>query len=311
MDQEQTTEQINTAEETSFEEEMAAAADAESEGLEQAEDEQPEGKEEEAGEEQKDEGEGEGNEPESEPVPYTEDEFNSIDPFEIDPGRLTKDGAAVHRRYMQMYREQILPELERLRAFRQRAEEIAAANGAQRDPRQEFANEVKARAARALGVQELDELNPEHLIELSRQSVMLQNELAAREGAERGRQETMRRMEALKAALHEEIADFDVIDRFAKADLNNLPYARAQKVIADLQSGDAGRIRSVYKMFSERYAASKKKKTEPAAPAPAKVIRSSSGEAAPRNVDYDAFTGASADEQARMLVNMGLVEEEI
>ena len=278
---------------------------------EEAEAEETESAKEEAKEEEAEEKEAPEAQEEPAPASYTDEEIGSLDPFEVDPERLPSAAQAVHKRYMQMYRESVLPELEQLRAFRQRAEEIARANDARRDPRQEFANEVKTRAARSLGVQEIDELNPEHLIELSRQSVMLQNEMYAQDSAERGRQDMARRMDALKASLREEIPNFEALDRFAKADLENLPYSKAQRVIGDLRSGDPQRIRAVYKMFGERYAASKKKPASPVQAPPAKVIHASSGVSMPKSVDYDGFAGASADEQARMIMDMGLVEEEI
>ena len=261
-------------------------------------------------EEEPEKQEDEGSESKPEPGVYTEDEFNELDPFEVDPAKLSGGGASVHKRYMQIYREQILPELEQLRAFKQQVMENVRAEEARRDPRQEFLNEVRGRAMRSLGVQELDDLNPEHLVELSRQSAILQNEIQARDGAERGRQESVRRVEALKISLREEIPEFEALDRFAKSDLDNLPYAKAQKVIVDLQSGDPARIRAVYKMFGERFAASKKKPAGAPQGVPTKVIRSSSGVPEPKRVDYESFAGASADEQARMLIEMGLVEEE-
>ena len=289
-------------EEQSFEEQMRALYAGETVESEDG-GEEPEKKEPEAGEEKE-------AEPESET--YTEEEFNQLDPFDVDPAKIPGAGAAVHKRYMQMYREQILPELEQLRAFKQKVLGDLQRAQARRDPRQEFANEVRERAMRALGVRELDELNQEHVIELSRQAAALQGEQQARSGEERERQVRAQQMNDLRAALREEVPEFEAVDLFAKSALNELPLAKAQRVIADLSSGDGARIRAVYKMFGEMYASAKK----PAAPevkqkeAPPVLIGGSGGEREKKSWDLHEFAGARSDDQARMLVEMGLVEDE-
>jgi len=166
---------------------------------------------------------------------------------------------------------------------------------------------------RSLGVQELDELNQEHVIELSRQAAALQGEIQARSGEERARQMRVQQMNDLRAALSEEVPEFEAVDRFAKSAINDLPYVKAQRVIADLSSGDGARIRAVYRMFGEMYAASKR----PAAAAqkqrkeaPPALIGAAGGERGKRSWDLHEFAGARGDDQARMLVEMGLVDDE-
>lgn len=252
-------------------------------------------------------------EPEAEAELYSEEEFNALDPFEVDPAKLSEAAGAVHRRYMQMYREQILPELEQLRDFRQRVMAEAQRAQAQRDPRQDFLNEVRARALRSLGVQELDELNQEHAVELSRQAVLLQGEIQARSGEEQARRALAQRMSELRSSLAEEFPDFAEVDRFAKAELNNLPYAKAQRVIGDLTSGDPARIRAVYQMFAQRRSEAVKSKEAEAVKKPAappRVIGGQRGEFAAKEWSMKDFSGARSDDQARMLVEMGLVEDE-
>ena len=255
------------------------------------------------------------NEPEEqeEPEPaeelYTEEQFNSLDPFEVDPEKLPGAASSVHKRYMQIYRDEILPELQELRAFKQRVMADVQRAQAQRDPQKDFMNEVRARAKKALGVQELDELNSEHNIELSRQAAQLAGELNIRRQAEAEKAQQVQRLNGLRESLRTELADFDDIDRFAKADLANMPYSRAQKVIADMQSGDPSRIRAVYQMFAQRYAESKKPaapKQKPETPPP--LIGAGGETGGKKSWNYKDFALAGRDDQAKMLIEAGLVD---
>ena len=255
------------------------------------------------------------NEPEEqeEPEPaeelYTEEQFNSLDPFEVDPEKLPGAASSVHKRYMQIYRDEILPELQELRAFKQRVMADVQRAQAQRDPQKDFMNEVRARAKKALGVQELDELNSEHNIELSRQAAQLAGELNIRRQAETEKAQQVQRLNGLRESLRTELADFDDIDRFAKADLANMPYSKAQKVIADMQSGDPTRIRAVYQMFAQRYAASKKPaapKQKPETPPP--LIGAGGETGGKKSWNYKDFALAGRDDQAKMLIEAGLVD---
>ena len=255
------------------------------------------------------------NEPEEqeEPEPaeelYTEEQFNSLDPFEVDPEKLPGAASSVHKRYMQIYRDEILPELQELRAFKQRVMADVQRAQAQRDPQKDFMNEVRARAKKALGVQELDELNSEHNIELSRQAAQLAGELNIRRQAETEKAQQVQRLNGLRESLRTELADFDDIDRFAKADLANMPYSKAQKVIADMQSGDPTRIRAVYQMFAQRYAASKKPaapKQKPETPLP--LIGAGGETGGKKSWNYKDFALAGRDDQAKMLIEAGLVD---
>lgn len=256
------------------------------------------------------------NEPEEqeEPEPaeelYTEEQFNSLDPFEVDPEKLPGAASSVHKRYMQIYRDEILPELQELRAFKQRVMADVQRAQAQRDPQKDFMNEVRARAKKALGVQELDELNSEHNIELSRQAAQLAGELNIRRQAETEKAQQVQRLNGLRESLRTELADFDDIDRFAKADLTNMPYSKAQKVIADMQSGDPSRIRAVYQMFAQRYAESKKPPAPKQKPeTPPKLIGAGGGERTSKTWNYKDFALAGRDDQAKMLIEAGLVDE--
>lgn len=255
------------------------------------------------------------NEPEEqeEPEPaeelYTEEQFNSLDPFEVDPEKLPGAASSVHKRYMQIYRDEILPELQELRAFKQRVMADVQRAQAQRDPQKDFMNEVRARAKKALGVQELDELNSEHNIELSRQAAQLAGELNIRRQAETEKAQQVQRLNGLRESLRTELADFDDIDRFAKADLANMPYSKAQKVIADMQSGDPTRIRAVYQMFAQRYAESKKPaapKQKPETPPP--LIGAGGETGGQKSWNYKDFALAGRDDQAKMLIEAGLVD---
>ena len=255
------------------------------------------------------------NEPEEqeEPEPaeelYTEEQFNSLDPFEVDPEKLPGAASSVHKRYMQIYRDEILPELQELRAFKQRVMADVQRAQAQRDPQKDFMNEVRARAKKALGVQELDELNSEHNIELSRQAAQLAGELNIRRQAEAEKAQQVQRLNGLRESLRTELADFDDIDRFAKADLANMPYSKAQKVIADMQSGDPTRIRAVYQMFAQRYAESKKPaapKQKPETPPP--LIGAGGETGGKKSWNYKDFALAGRDDQAKMLIEAGLVD---
>ena len=256
------------------------------------------------------------NEPEEqeEPEPaeelYTEEQFNSLDPFEVDPEKLPGAASSVHKRYMQIYHDEILPELQELRAFKQRVMADVQKAQARKDPRAEFMAEVKRRAKESLGVQELDELNSEHNIELSRQAAQLAGELNIRRQAETEKQQQAQRLNGLRDSLREEIQGFDEIDRFAKTDLANMPYSKAQKVIADMQSGDPSRIRAVYQMFAQRYAESRKSaapKQKPETPPP--LIGAGGAARKEKTWNYKDFAHAGKDDQAKMLIEAGLVDD--
>lgn len=241
---------------------------------------------------------------------YTEDEFLALDPFEVDPAKLPGAAGEVHKRYLQVYKEQILPELEQLRAFKQRVMADAQRAQAQRDPRQEFLNEVRARTMRSLGVQELDELNQEHVVELSRQSAMLQSEIQMRSGEEQARRQQAQHMEVLRVSLREEFPDFDGLDRFAKTEMENLPYAKAQKVISDLMSGEPSRVRAVYQMFAERKAQRAKPAVKPKQETPPPALIDAGGGVRERKPwNYKEFATADRDDQSRMLIEAGLVDD--
>lgn len=286
-------------EDTSFEAQMRRLVEGDNEG-EEEKTEEPKGPEKEPGEEE---------EPEPAEELYTEEQFNSLDPFEIDPEKLPGAASSVHKRYMQIYRDEILPELQELRAFKQKVMADVQRAQAQRDPQKDFLNEVRMRAKKALGVQELDELNSEHTIELSRQAAQLAGELNIRRQAETEKAQQAQRLNGLRESLRTELADFDDIDRFAKTDLANMSYSKAQKVIADMQSGDPSRIRAVYQMFAQRYAESKK----PAAPkqkpeTPPALIGAGGETGGKKSWNYKDFALAGRDDQAKMLIEAGLVD---
>lgn len=291
-------------EEMSFEEQMRLLSDGVDEGEEEKKPEEPD--------EPKEPEEKQEEEPEPEPEDelYTEEQFNALDPFEVDPEKLPGAASSVHKRYMQLYRDQILPELQELRAFKQKVMGDLQRAQARRDPRAEFMAEVKKRAKESLGVQELDELNQEHNVELSRQAAQLAGELNIQRQAEAEKAQQVQRMNGLRESLRAEVPDFDEVDRFAKGDIENMPYSKAQKVIADMQSGDPSRIRAVYQMFAQRYAESKK----PAAPkqkpeTPPKLIGAGGGERTSKTWNYKDFALAGRDDQAKMLIEAGLVDE--
>ncbi|MPN26145.1 hypothetical protein SDC9_173569 [bioreactor metagenome] len=76
-----------------------------------------------------------------------------------------------------------------------------------------------------------------------------------------------------------------------------------------MASGDPARIRAVFKMFGERFA-QQKKGGAPAVKQPTKVVPGTAGAQEPKGWDYGKFAGASSDDQARMLMDMGLVDKE-
>lgn len=287
------------SEDMSFEAQMRRLVEGDSDGEEEKA-EEPRGPENEPEEQE---------EPEPAEELYTEEQLNSLDPFEVDPEKLPGAASSVHKRYMQIYRDEILPELQELRAFKQRVMADVQRAQAQRDPQKDFMNEVRARAKKALGVQELDELNSEHNIELSRQAAQLAGELNIRRQAETEKAQQVQRLNGLRESLRTELADFDDIDRFAKADLANMPYSKAQKVIADMQSGDPTRIRAVYQMFAQRYAESKKPaapKQKPETPPP--LIGAGGETGGKKSWNYKDFALAGRDDQAKMLIEAGLVD---
>ncbi len=302
-----------------FEDQIAALSDDDSFGGSfDVEEEQQQG--ENAPSEEEPEGEGEA-ETEEGPAAYTPSEFAALDPFEVDPVRLSPEARAVHDRYLDVFKQSVMPELEALRAFHAKAvaESEASRMGASPlENRQVFLSEVRARALKALGVSELDEFNAEHQAEVGRQSALYMSELeSARSGEERAKAEAEARASGYRSCYEElcsEISDFDAVDVWAKDEISNLPYKRALEIRRDLASGDFGKVKSVMRMFAERYAKAHAKKADavskPKADVPPAVIGGgSSGATSGRALDYKAFSGARGDEQARMLVEAGLLDD--
>ena len=112
-----------------------------------------------------------------EPVFYTDEELVQLDPYHVDPDKLPEPAKVGHKKYLDIFNNSILPELQQLRAFRQKVESDIQAAQARVNPREAFVKEVQNRAMRELGVTELDELNQEHVIELSRQATLVTQEM--------------------------------------------------------------------------------------------------------------------------------------
>ena len=307
----------------SFEEQIAALADDDSFAgeFDEAGDEAPAAEvrgEGEAESEAPGETEGEAEAEEGEAF-YTPSEFAALDPFEVDPVRLSPEARAVHDRYLEVFKHSVMPELEALRAFHAKAaaeSEAASASESPLENRRVFLAEVRARALKALGVSELDEFNAEHQAEVGRQSALYMSELeSARSGTEKAKAEAEARASGYRSCYEElrsEIPDFDDVDVWAQDEISNLPYKRALEIRRDLASGDFGKVKSVMRMFAERYVKAHAKKAESvrkSADVPPVVIGGGGGEVSRRGIDYKAFSGARGDEQARMLVEAGLLDD--
>lgn len=249
--------------------------------------------------------------------PYTQEEFNELDPYDVDPAKLPQAARDVHQRYMDIYARQILPEMQELRAFKQKVlGDIQRAKQNQQVPRDEFNREVRARACRALGVSEIEDFNSEHQIELARQASNLEMEL--RDRAQRQNQPTPEQQQQQTIAQNArsayndmvaEMPDFKAIDRFAAKEVQNMPYSRSMQIIADLRSGDPQKIKSIYRGFAERYRKSVSPNTTKKEAAPPKVMGGSTVSDKSGMANFDGWSGASADEQSRMLVRAGLLDK--
>lgn len=275
---------------------------------------------EEPGEDEQGEQDGESGEEQTEeetedddqPQPYSADEFAQLDPYDVDPARLPDAAREVHKRYMDIYTSQILPEIQQLRAFRDKVmhdiEQARAKQGGM--SREAFAVEVRNRTKAALGVQELNDFDSEHNIELARQAAALQNELNAKGAPKPQSSEVppeVRQIQRIRDELNAEMPDFAEVDRFAGAELKNMPYSRAQQILADMRSGDGVKIKAVYKMLAERYHKSIKAPAKKE-PAPPTVMGGSTSAAKAKRASFEGWSGASSDDQVRMLVESGLLD---
>lgn len=243
-----------------------------------------------------------------EPVFYTDEELSQLDPYQVDPDKLPEPAKVVHKKYLDVFNNSILPELQQLRAFRQKVENDIQAAQARVNPREAFVNEVRSRAMRELGVTELDELNSEHVIELSRQSALVTQEMSERKRQTYEQQNKQVQIKEIYQRLTDDFPEFNVLDNYAKDELNNLPYIKAEKVKTDLMSGDYGRIKSVYEMFKQRKEAKNKPPVKKAPPVPPKVITGSTSQNDVKSFDLNEWATSNSETQAKMLLDAGLLD---
>lgn len=243
-----------------------------------------------------------------EPVFYTDEELSRLDPYQVDPDKLPEPAKVVHKKYLDVFNNSILPELQQLRAFRQKVENDIQAAQARVNPREAFVNEVRSRAMRELGVTELDELNSEHVIELSRQSALVTQEMSEHKRQTYEQQNRQVQIKEIYQRLTDDFPEFNVLDNYAKDELNNLPYIKAEKVKTDLMSGDYGRIKSVYEMFKQRKEAKNKPLVKKAPPVPPKVITGSTSQNDVKSFDLNEWAKSNSETQAKMLLDAGLLD---
>ena len=243
-----------------------------------------------------------------EPVFYTDEELVQLDPYHVDPDKLPEPAKVVHKKYLDIFNNSILPELQQLRAFRQKVESDIQAAQARVNPREAFVKEVQNRAMRELGVTELDELNQEHVIELSRQATLVTQEMNEHKRQTQEQQNRQVQIKEIYQRLTDDFPEFNVLDNYAKDELNNLPYIKAEKVKTDLMSGDYGRIKSVYEMFKQRKEAKNKLPVKKAPSAPPKVITGSTSQNDVKSFDLNEWAKSNSETQAKMLLDAGLLD---
>lgn len=243
-----------------------------------------------------------------EPVFYTEEELLRLDPYQVDPDKLPEPAKVVHKKYLDIFNKSILPELQQLRAFRQKVESDIQAAQARVNPREAFVKEVQNRAMRELGVTELDELNQEHVIELSRQATLVTQEINERKRQTYEQQNRQVQIKEIYQRLTDDFPDFEALNIYAGEELNNLPYIKAEKVKADFISGDYGRIKSVYEMFKQRKEAKNKPPVKKVPPVPPKVITGSTSQNDVKSFDLNEWAKSNSETQAKMLLDAGLLD---
>ena len=243
-----------------------------------------------------------------EPVFYTDEELVQLDPYHVDPDKLPEPAKVVHKKYLDIFNNSILPELQQLRAFRQKVESDIQAAQAKVNPREAFVKEVQNRAMRELGVTELDELNQEHVIELSRQATLVTQEMNEHKRQTQEQQNRQVQIKEIYQRLTDDFPEFNVLDNYAKDELNNLPYIKAEKVKTDLMSGDYGRIKSVYEMFKQRKETKNKPPVKKAPSAPPKVITGSTSQNDVKSFDLNEWAKSNSETQAKMLLDAGLLD---
>ena len=175
---------------------------------------------------------------------------------------------------------------------------------------QEFNNAVKKEAARRLGVETIDEFNADHNIMVSLVAGEFQRAAFEQQAQARNQQMQMQAAQQNYAQVMGELqqeygSDFAVIDRWALAEMNNLPVGVANKVMNDLRSGDPVRIKGVYKQFVDRYKAAKgtpapKQQKEVAEP-PRLINGSGGGDQGSSGWGMKEWKSADADTKVRML----------
>lgn len=250
---------------------------------------------------------------------YTPEEFLLLAPNEVDASRLPQAARIVHERDMQYYRDTIQPQLNELAQLRQFRENVLKAQQAgqlqaQAQPKApDFNAQVKTEAMRRLGVASLDDFNVDHQIMVARVTGELQQAEFQRAQVAQMRQAQAAQAQQMYGGLMGDLqreygADFALIDRYAMVEMQKMPYQSVMQTMAELQSGDATRIKAVYKGFADRYKASKQT-AAPAQPAakkeveaPPKVIGGSGGDAgAGMSWGERDFARASQKDQVRML----------
>lgn len=240
-------------------------------------------------EEEKEDSAGEEDKGENSPL-YSAEEFLSLSPETVNPDRLPQAARLVHNQYIKWFNQTIAPRMNALQQFYNNAQAQAQKQPqAQQTPHQDNFNAIaKAEAARRLGVKELDEFNPDHTIMLQRVVTEMQYRQDAQKYQQQMQQQQMQQQQEQMRQFCVNIVndvkaeyknDFEVIDAYAEKELRKLPVENFMQVMGDLRSGDAQRVKNVYKMFADRYYAQKKTAAAPQkkqVQAPPQVIGGSS-----------------------------------
>lgn len=252
---------------------------------------------------------------ESQAQPYTADEYLLLDPTEVDVSRLPKAARIVHEQNMKYYNQVIAPQLAQLKQLQEQANGKAQQSAPAEAPAQntnafdfgQFKDQVKAEAARRLGVEDIDEFNADHQIMVSLVSNEIISDIHRRQNEQQAMQnqfaQRQQNYNTIMSDLRNEYgSDFAIIDKWALEQMDNLPYSVHQKVLAELNSGDINRVKQVYKEFASKYKEAHGKPAKKAPAAPPRLMGGSRSIQEPHGGwGISDFRNASRDDQRRMI----------
>lgn len=237
-------------------------------------------------------------------IPYTAEEIKRLGLDKLDPNKLPPDLVPYYRSMQADYTRKMQ------QIAKQRETELQAQpqEAPQADPKQfvaALAQAAKARACTMLGVppESFDEFDPQHQTAFAVANHEIQQRLQSMQEERLGQDRAKTTFQSVVQDFAATEPNFDRINAWAPEWAETLPVTKYNQVIADIQSGDPGKVKAVVaevkKAWYDSHRPAKKA-------APPKVV--SPGETAPtpkrKVVSGREFAHMSEDDQLDILTKL-------